>query len=82
MKRRKFHGVLIADYDALVKTGVDLYLLGSAIDDAKKSRHGFSWAQSGGKLVTAELDESGKRLLAAEIYLREATYRDPEEAEK
>jgi len=93
MKGRRVHGVMVADIDSLklammdsVKglrnpvnaKGMMFGAFTSALDQAKKDRNGFGWTSSGGVLATATLDESGKRLLHAEFYVKAAEYRDEE----
>ena len=93
MKGRKVHGILVADYSLLTKRiresaqfsrepgkadGMMFSAFTQALEQAKKDRDGFGWSASGDVLSTVNLDETGKRLLHAEFYIREADYRDEE----
>ncbi len=77
-KGRRIRGVIVSNYEELAERlrahTYSVSIFGDAIESAKKSADGYSWASSGGILITVQLDESKKHLLYAELYVRQYVY--------
>jgi hypothetical protein len=80
-KGRHIAEVWISDWESLRPIWEHpgaLELLAGAIEEAKRSKEGFGWSASAGLLVTADLDQFNRKLIRAELYVRQAEYRAPE----
>jgi hypothetical protein len=80
-KGRRIHEILIDDWEALRPIWEHpgaAELLAGAVEEAKKSKEGFGWSASADILVTADLDQYNRRLIRAELYVRQAEYVAPE----